>query len=430
MSRLNLSQRTAIECGIYERLSFKEIATKIGATPDSISKEIRNNRTLVGGDHPNGKDCRFAGECKTHNLCEKENCQRKCVYCKEYDCRQICSRYNNNQCSKLNKPPYVCNICSLRRKCKSDRAYYIAAQADAISKRRYSEARSNIHTRGKELERLDEIVTPLIMKGQPLTHIWCEHGEELGVSQRTLYRYIDSGLLSIGNIDLRRKVGYKPRKKEKVSSEAFLNQEFRKSRTYDDYLKYIEKHPTTQVVEMDTVKGVREQGKRMLTLNFCEMNLMLILLMRDGKAETVVEQFDWLTSLLGLETFQKLFPVILTDNGSEFKHTKEMETTTEGKKRTKIFYCDPQASWQKPHIEKNHEYIRYVLPKGKSFNPYTQEDMIVLMNHINSTRRTKLNGKSPYELVCSCEMKQLIELMGLHQIPVDEVNLKPSLLKR
>lgn len=59
---------------------------------------------------------------------------------------------------------------------------------------------------------------------------------------------------------------------------------------------------------------------------------MLILLMKDGRAETVVEQFDRLTSLVGIEEFRKIFPVILTDNGSEFKHTKELETTTDGEK--------------------------------------------------------------------------------------------------
>jgi len=72
------------------------------------------------------------------------------------------------------------------------------------------------------------LVSPLILKGQPLTHIWSEHGEELGISQRTLYRYIDQGVLSVGNIDLRRKAAYKPRKKKKEVSEGFLNQEFRK----------------------------------------------------------------------------------------------------------------------------------------------------------------------------------------------------------
>jgi len=168
----------------------------------------------------------------------------------------------------------------------------------------------------------------------------------------------------------------------------------------------------------------------MLTLLFVEQNLMLIFLMRDGLATTVVEQLDWLTAALGLETFRKLFPVILTDNGSEFKHTQEMEYTIDGEQRTKVFYCDPQASWQKPHIEKNHEFIRYVLPKGKSFNPYTQEDITLLLNHINSTRRSKLDGKTPFELADSEEFQRLKAVMGLEPIAADEVRLTPRLLSK
>ena len=430
MSRLTLSERIAIESGIYEHLKLNEIAKRIFKSPETVSREIRKNRTLVTGYKPFGKDCNFANECKTKGLCGKTGCTKRCVTCKEYECRELCKRYSNKPCKNLSKPPYVCNVCTNRRKCKTDRAYYIAQQADAMSRRRYSESRSKIQTRGKELEKLDETVTPLILKGQPITHIWAEHGEELGISQRTLYRYADRGILSFGNIDLRRKVGYRPRKKKKEPSEGFLNQEFRKSRSYDDYLEYMEKHPDTTVVQMDTVKGCREQGKRLLTLHFCDTNMMLILLMHDGKADTVVEQFDRLTSLLGLEEFRKVFPVILTDNGSEFKHTKEMETTDDGKKRTKIFYCDPQASWQKPKIEKNHEFIRYVLPKGKSLNPYTQEDMTILANNINSTRRNLLGGKSPYEVITNKSVLNLMKLMGLHMIPSDEVNLTPKLLKR
>lgn len=430
MSRLTLSERIVIECGIYEKLSLGEIAKKINKTSQAVSKEIRSNRTIAIGSHPFGKDCRFAGECKAHGLCGRDGCSRRCEACREYDCREFCTRYNNQLCSSLMKPPYVCNVCSRRRKCKADRAYYIAQQADAIAKRRYSNSRSKIQTRGADLERLDKLVTPLILKGQPLTHIWSEHGEEIGISQRTLYRYIEQGVLSVANIDLRRKVAYKPRKKQSEPSEGFLNQEFRKNRGYDDYLKYMEKHPNTPIVQMDTVKGRREQGKRLLTLHFCNTNMMLMLLMRDGKADTVVEQFDMLCGLLGVEEFRRVFPVILTDNGSEFKHTRELEFTEDGKRRTKVFYCDPQASWQKPQIEKNHEFIRYVLPKGKTLSPYTQEDMLLLANHINSIRRESLGNLSPYEATTDKSILRLMELMGLKQISADEVNLTPSLLKR
>lgn len=177
-----------------------------------------------------------------------------------------------------------------------------------------------------------------------------------------------------------------------------MNQTFRQDRTYKDFFTYMARHPKATYMEMDTVKGCREQGKRMLTMLFVEQNLMLIFLMRVGKVDTVMEQLDWLTAALGLDCFRKLFPVILTDNGSAFKHIREMEFTVDGQRRTRICYRDPQASWQKPRVEKNHEYIRYVLPRGKSFIPYAQEDILLLLNHINSTRRSKLGGKTPFEL--------------------------------
>ena len=430
MSRMTLSDRVAIEAGIYAHKTLTEIAERIHKSRRHVSEELRKNGTKVPGEHLLGKRCHNIRHCKQTGLCGKEGCNRLCCACKEVECQSICKWFLEGVCKQLQKPPYVCNVCSKRRKCKADRVYYIAQQADAMAKRRYSQARSKPQLCGEELAELDALVTPLIRKGQPLTHIYAEHGAELAVSQRTLYNYIDSGKLSVGNLDLRRKVGYRPRKKKQEPTEGFLNQKFRQDRTYEDFFTYMARHPKTAYVEMDTVKGCREQGKRMLTMLFVEQNLMLSFLMRDGKADTVVEQFDWLTAALGLDTFRKLFPVILTDNGSEFKHTREIEFTVDGQRRTRIYYCDPQASWQKAHIEKNHEYIRYVIPKGKSFSPYTQEDIALLLNHINSTRRSKLGGKTPFELAESKEFQVLKETMGLKAIPADEVDLTPRLLKK
>ena len=82
----------------------------------------------------------------------------------------------------------------------------MANQADAISKKRYSKARKKTHADKDELKRIDSIVSPLIRKGQPISHIYAEHGDEIGVSPRTLYRYIDMGCLKVNNFDVRRKV--------------------------------------------------------------------------------------------------------------------------------------------------------------------------------------------------------------------------------
>ena len=286
---MTLSDRIAIEAGIYARKNLTEIAKTIHKSRRHVSEEIRRNGTKTPGEHPYGKICRNATGCRRKGLCGKADCLRTCYTCLEVDCQRVCSTFQDSVCKQLEKPPYVCNVCTQRRKCKLDRIYYIAQQADAVAKRRYAQARSKPQIHGADLVALDALVTPLIRKGQPLAHIYAEHAEELPVSQRTLYHYIDEGVLSVGNLDLRRKVSYRPRRKKNEPTEGALNQKYRQERTYEAFFTYMEKHPTATYVEMDTVKGCREQGKRMLTLLFVEQSFMLIFLMRDGKAQTVVE---------------------------------------------------------------------------------------------------------------------------------------------
>lgn len=292
-------------------------------------------------------------------------------------------------------------------------------------------SRQGIRLKAEEKAFVDELVTRLVKKGQPLTHIYAEHESEMPMSLRSLYNYIDAGELTIRNIDLRRKTGYKPRKNKKkkaVGEPGFADQQYRKGRTYKDYEKYVN-DTGLSIVEMDTVVGCQGRGKRLLTMIFQSNSVMLIFLLPDGTADSVKRVFDFLERGLGLECFKRLFPAFLTDNGSEFMRVDALELTEDYEYRTKIYYCDPMSSWQKAHIEKNHEYIRYVLPKGKSFNPYTQEDMILLMNHINSTRRHGLGDRSPYELVSEqdSDMKALFSLLKMDFIPPDEVHLKPDL---
>ena len=188
----------------------------------------------------------------------------------------------------------------------------------------------------------------------------------------------------------------------------------------------------TRVFEMDTVQGKKGTKKVMLTILFRKNSVMLILLMPDCTADSVIYWFNFLEVNLGTDAFHKLFEICLTDNGSEFKRVDELELSPDGTTRTSVYYCDPMMSGQKGRLEKNHEYIRYVIPKGTPLTSYTQDDMTVLMNHINSTKRPGLNDLSPYELISDNdkEMHLLMKILGLHKIPADEVNLTRSLLGR
>ena len=432
--QMDLSDRIAIETGISNKDSFKKMGKLLQRHPSTIAHEIKENRIFIPGNYFLRKDCRFVRQRVQHHVCGDESCEENCCRCRSVDCQKYCEKYVSRACHKFEKPPYVCNNCSEKKICSKDKYIYSAKYADAAVIRRRSESRQGIRISDEKKSEMDELITRLVKKGQPLTHIYAEHENEMPVCLRTLYNYIDDGELTVKNIDLRRKTGYKKRGKGHQPSLGFANMEFRQGRTYTDFEYAMKvKYTEDEVVEMDTVKGVREQGKRLLTMIFRRNTVMLLFLMPDGKAESVKRVFDYLEAGLGIEVFRRLFPVILTDNGSEFKKVDELELTSDEDGflvyRTSLFYCDPMASWQKGCIEKNHEFIRYAIPKKKSLNPYNQDDITLLMNHINSIKRPGLGNKSPYELVGKDDedFHELMRLLKMHLIPPDEVHLMPDL---
>lgn len=111
-------------------------------------------------------------------------------------------------------------------------------------------------------------------------------------------------------------------------------------------------------------------------------------------------------------------------------HGRNKTFDESGIQRSRVFYCDPLASWQKGKPEKNHEYIRRVIPKGKSLADYTQGDMTLLANHINSTERASLNGRTPYELARLLLKTEIFDVTEARSIAADEILLKPALLTR
>lgn len=431
-SQLTLTDRVAIEVGLARKESFAKIAKQLRKHPHTIAREVKENRTHLPAEYAFGNDCKNYAGCRRTGLCgaDPEACDYQCKKCRGESCHVLCDNYESSECQLPNNPPYVCNTCYRRTMCKKNRYYYNAKYADAAVTRRRSLSRSGVRLSKEQLKEVGDIIRPLIKKGQPLTHIYAEHENELPVGLRTLYNYIDQGKIrGVKNIDLRRKVGYKARRKRKGNVDV-VSTACREGRTYADFEKSLElQFCDWEVVEMDTVIGKKGAGKRLLTMIFRKNSVMLLFLLPDGKADSVVRVLDYLEAGLGYERFRRLFPVILTDNGSEFKKVDEMELNDDMIYRTNIYYCDPMASWQKPHIEKNHEYIRYVLPKGKTMDGYTQEDMTLLMNHINSTKRKGLKWKSPMELVEQDDedMQALFELLKMHLIPADEVHLTPDL---
>lgn len=435
---LTLSDRFYIEQELLQGSNFKKIGGVLHKDPTTISKEVlRNSKILpdTWSRYNLCRNCRLYSECRLHggdpaiHCSSALNCSRACRYCWKKDTSEICEQYTPWQCDRPNHPPYVCNACNDQKQCPLPKRMYQARYAHRKYEKTLTESRKGINMTPEELQALNDLISPLILKGQPLSHIFAVHADEIPVCRRTLYNYLDQRIFQARNIDLPRRVRYKKRRKVALPRNRTTQQVYRNKRTYKDFLYYLETHPDADVVEMDTVKGSRASGKCLLTLLFRSCSFMIIILMRRCTQGEVIEAIDRLTDTLGIRLFRKYFPVILTDNGSEFKNPWDIEKTSDGRHRTFVYYCDPYISNQKGRLEKNHEYIRYVIPKGRSMFRYTQEDINLLASHINSTSRDGLNGQTPYDLAQLLLDKRIPALTGIVRIAPDDVRLKPALLE-
>ena len=438
---LTLSDRTFIEQGLYQRLSFSEIASSLRKDPSTIAKEVKRHLKLIPIDTYKLDRCRTG--CQNYSSCTVRRhypgvlCQHKGRFgCgKRKDCHSCgymkvssCEYAKPLECSQTSRPPYVCNACERVKRCPLPHQVYDAVAAQKQYEKLLVSSREGINLTVQELKDLNDLISPLILKGQPLSHIFAVHADEIPVCRRTLYNYLDQRVFQARNIDLPRRVRYKKRKRPASSITRNSPQAYRNRRTYIDFQRFLEAHPDAGIVEMDTVKGSRSSGKCLLTLLFRSCSFMIVILLKRCSQAEVINAINSLTFTLGLRLFRRYFPVILTDNGPEFKDPWNIEKTEDGKRRTYVFYCDPYVSNQKARLEKNHEYIRYVIPKGHSMSSLTQRDVNLMASHINSTARDSLNGSSPFDLADLLLDKKIPVLVGQFRVSPDNVLLKPALL--
>lgn len=425
---LTLSDRIEIEKALRDKATFSEIGALLGKDPSTISKEIRNHY-VVKSSGGRFNPCIYRNSCKhSQDICTV--CQYKwakvCAKC-SFDCSQTCRDFKEEFCPKHNKPPYVCNGCEKRHSCTLRRHLYEAKAAQKEYEAVRSESRQGISVSIEELKRIDDIISPLVQQGQSVHHICTNNADVIMLDEKTIYNYIDAGLLSVGNIDLPRKVRYRVRKKKKTVR---IDKQCHIGRSYENYLEYMTDNPDTAVVQMDSVEG-KKGGKVLLTLFFSNCELMIAFIRDRNTARSVTEIFNSLDTILGREVFRELFPLILTDRGSEFTDPVSIECDrSTGELRTRVYFCDPQRSDQKGGCEVTHEMIRRIIPKGTSFDHLTQKDIDLMMSHINSYTRKKLNNRSAHQLFSTIHGEDV--LLKLHQklIPANEINLTPALLRQ
>ena len=428
-THLTLEDRQYIEDALNNRASFRAISRYLCKDPSTISKEVWNNRivnTYHRGSFINPHTfCIHRFNCKKMNACGKiVICDTYCKSCLK--CNSVCPRFEKEECKQIMKAPFVCNGCDKpRHKCPIQTKYtYNANAADRKYRERLSDSGAGINLSQKELHEPDAIVKPLILQGQSPYMIIANH-PELNISVKTLYNYIDQGLLLTRNSDLKRKVKFKPRKCHKTQ---ITDRSVFIGRTYKDFIDKGINECTYW--EMDTVKSSRDSLKCILTLYFPPCELLIARLMNRCTPGAVKLEFAALQRSLGdIFEFASVFEAFLTDRGVEFGHPDELEDGNEQYYRTSIFYCDPMRSNQKGGIENVHTMLRMILPKGTGFENLTQWDIRKCADHINNAPRKKLNGYTPYEMAVQTFGEDIVKRLQLRYVAPDEVTLSPKLLK-
>jgi len=425
---LTYDDRLEIEGYLKQSFSLSGISRELNRHKSTISREISLRSTInkKGCFGRNYNACIHRYDCDINNLCEKRKCVKKHKYCRFCTtCNSNCEYFKKDSCERLKSSPYVCNGCENRNKCTLTKRLYSAKIAQKDYETLLVESRVGVEVSPEEIERLDRILKPLIDNGQSVHHALVNNKDTIMVSEKTIYNYIEIGALSVKNIDLPRKVRYRPRKRYQISYK--VDKQCLENRRYDDYLKFLKSNRDIAIVQMDTVEG-KKGGKVLLTIHFVDTSFMLMFIRDSNDSRSVTECFRMIYDAVGAEYFKKLFPVILTDNGSEFSDPSNIEIQGEDK-LTNVFYCLPYSAFQKPEIENNHELIRNVIPKGTSMDAFNQEDITLLMSHVNSYTRKKLNDQSPFDAFSSRYGFKLINTLGISRIEPNDVILKPKLLK-
>ena len=147
------------------------------------------------------------------NCLNRKNCPFNSKRCR----LSKCTEFKEEVCFKLLKPPYVCNGCNIKQKCCLSKHYYEAAYSFNEYKDNLSESRSGVIITKQDIDNLNEILVPLICEqGQSIHQALLNNKNKIMFSDKTIYKFIDLGLLNVKNIDLPRKVRFRNRKKETV----------------------------------------------------------------------------------------------------------------------------------------------------------------------------------------------------------------------
>jgi IS30 family transposase len=251
-------------------------------------------------------------------------------------------------------------------------------------------------------------------------------GMAMGCDVRTFYNCLKDGRFANARRgDQPRACMIRPRKKK--AKEHKVDRDCLKGRLFEDFVGLLESDPDAigRVSEMDTLEGRR--GGKVIATFFNVQTMMMFGVLCDHKDAWSANDAVATVHAAFLDVqFPMVFGILLGDRGSEFSDPTAIEAFG-----TKVFYCDAGKPGQKGCIERNHHEMRRILVKGVSFDNLTQEDVNLVLSHVNSYHRLELGGMSAFEMMRFCYGEEFVASareLGLVEVPAEKVNLTPALI--
>lgn len=412
-AHLTIDDRISIEAGIRQGISKSAIARNIGKHPSTVAKEIIRHRTVTH---------RFTlpRECAAYRRCRLGR-----------DCRDDCPDFEPFICLRRDRSPGACNGCSKYAHCRFTKYRYSASDAQHEYRTDLVEMRQGVNLTSDEAYKMAGIIGPLLKKGLSPYAILQIH-PELGVSEKTIYNYVEDGVFEFAGIDctsLRRQASRRMTKKRRQTYKKRTDRKYLIGRTYELFQQFLKEHPMASVVQMDTVYNDVTNGPFIQTFKFIDFGLFMAIYHDEKTAAAMVDGLNMLEEIIGRDLFSKYATVIITDRGTEFSDADNLEKRPDGSYRCPVFYCDPMQSGQKGSLENNHIELRYIFPKEETdlrkIGLTGQEGLRIAVNNINSYVLEGKFGKTPFELVKfnAPDLYEALRKKGYHQLNKDEIDL-------
>ena len=399
-ARLTRHERQTIARMLDGGRSCREIAAELGRAPSTVANEVARRRFVTA---PRS----LAGEPAPADL--------------------------SGACERLQRWPRCCNGCRaarIRSCTMRPRVRYDARMAQRAAEEELSAARRGIdETELTVASKLDAIREGL-RRGLSPEQI-AGTRPELGLSASTIYRWVAAGYAGMTNLELRRKVGYKPRKRRAPRRKAPHS----RRRSHGEFER-LPGDVRASAWEMDTVEGSAADSARLLTLYHRPTSFQLAIPVADGTCEAAKAGLGLVRDALGPDGVRRVFGLVLTDNGPEFADEAAVAALLgEREGETRLFYCDPRRADQKGGCERNHVEIRKMLPKGRGLrlDRLTRADAALVMSQVNSEPRGKLAWRTPAEMLVAAfgdDARALMAAFGVEMLAPSELDLTPGCVER